>query len=87
MLQAVAKAAKGIVVVALVNGGPLSVDWFKSAVVAGEVHAVVEAFDGGQSGGQAFAEVLWGDGEDAAARAAAAARGAACSCSCRCCSC
>ena len=42
-------------VVVLVNGGSLSVDWIKH-----NCPTVVEAFEGGQSGGQALAEVLSG---------------------------
>lgn len=42
-------------VVVLVNGGPLSVDWIKH-----NCPTVIEAFEGGQSGGQALAEVLSG---------------------------
>eukprot|EP01043_Picozoa_sp_COSAG02_P023663 COSAG02_NODE_1269_length_13533_cov_7.935016_18_plen_272_part_00 len=42
-------------IVVLVNGGPLSVDWIKH-----NCPTVIEAFEGGQSGGQALAEVLSG---------------------------
>jgi hypothetical protein len=54
--------SKSLIVV-LVNGGPVSIDWLRRQVgVPGStVHAVVEAFDGGQSAGQALAEVLFGD--------------------------
>jgi hypothetical protein len=43
-------------VVVLVNGGSLSPDWVKH-----HVPTVLEAFEGGQSGGTALAEVLAGD--------------------------
>lgn len=42
-------------VVVLVNGGPLSPDWVKA-----HCPTVVEAFEGGQSGGTALAEVIAG---------------------------
>lgn len=67
LLQAVAttvaKVARKKLIVVLVNGGPLSVDWLKEATTASPplVHAVVEAFDGGQSAGTALADILWGD--------------------------
>ena len=44
------------VVAVLVNGGSLSPDWLKA-----HVPTVVEAMEGGQSGGTALAEVLVGD--------------------------
>jgi beta-glucosidase len=43
-------------VVVLVNGGSISPDWVKA-----HCPTVVEAMEGGQSGGQALAEVLAGD--------------------------
>ena len=61
-LKAVVGAAQGKVVVVLSNGGPLSVDWLRTAsAVGGPVDAVVEAFEGGQGAGTALAAVLWGD--------------------------
>ena len=64
-LKAVVEAAAeggGKVVVVLVNGGPLAVDWLKTASAAGgPVGAVVEAFAGGQAAGTALAAVLFGD--------------------------
>lgn len=66
MLQAVTAAARkngAKVIAVLVNGGPLSIDWLKSALDATPptVHAAIEAYDLGQSAGQVVAEVLWGD--------------------------
>ena len=65
MLKAVTAAVQkdAKVVVVLVNGGPLSIDWLKSSIGASPpvVHAALEAFDLGQSGGQVLAEVLVGD--------------------------
>ena len=43
-------------VVVLLNGGPVSVDWIKA-----NVPTVLEGFEGGQSGGDALADVLFGD--------------------------
>lgn len=60
LLKAVSAVSRSVVVV-LVNGGPVSVDWLKQAISTRTVHAVVEAFDGGQSAGQAVAEVIYGD--------------------------
>ena len=60
LLQSVAEASKGKVIVVLVNGGPVSVDWLKHATKHKKVQAILEGFDGGQSGGQAVAEVIFG---------------------------
>jgi hypothetical protein len=49
----------GGLVVVLTNGGPVSFDWLASAAPS-ERLAVLESFEGGQSGGQAVAETLFG---------------------------
>lgn len=46
----------GPVIVVLVHGGPLSSSWVKD-----NVNTVVDAIDGGQSAGDALADVLFGD--------------------------
>lgn len=49
-------AANPKVVVVLLNGGPVAVKWAKE-----HVPAIVEAWYGGEEGGQAVADVLFGD--------------------------
>jgi beta-glucosidase-like glycosyl hydrolase len=49
-------ADRGMIVV-LINGGPISCDWLRDTT---HNIAVVEAFEGGQSGGTALAETLFG---------------------------
>ncbi len=53
---AVAAVGASKVIVVLCNGGSLSVDWIKA-----NVPTVVDAFEGGQSGGTALAQILFGD--------------------------
>ena len=67
-LQKVATASAsggGKLVVVLVNGGPLAINWLKNASSCGNsncaVGAVVEAFEGGQGAGTALGSVLFGD--------------------------
>lgn len=57
LLQAIqqARPAGSKLVVVLVHGGALSMDW-----AAANADAIVDAFEGGQSGGQALAEILAG---------------------------
>jgi beta-glucosidase len=55
LLQAVYEANKKVVVV-LMNGRPLVIDW-----VAERVPAIVEAWQGGSEAGHAIADVLFGD--------------------------
>jgi beta-glucosidase len=55
LLKAVHKTKKPIVLV-LVNGGPVSIPW-----AADNIPAIVEAWYGGQSAGDAVADVLFGD--------------------------
>lgn len=54
LVKSFAPATAKLVVV-LAHGGPLSPDWAMS-----NADAIVDAFEGGQSGGQAVAEVLFG---------------------------
>jgi len=66
MLQAVTAAANkhgGKVIVVMVNGGPLSIDFLKASVTASPpaVHAVIEGYELGQSAGQVVAEVIYGE--------------------------
>lgn len=66
MLKAVSAAAGSNgakVIVVLVNGGPLSIDWLRASLDATppSVHAAIEAYDLGQSAGQVVAEVIWGE--------------------------
>lgn len=69
MLKRVTAAARGKVIVVICNGGPLSIDWLRAASTPTDgdtrgdptVHAVIEAFELGQSAGTAVAEVLFGD--------------------------
>lgn len=55
LIQAVSSTGKPVVVV-LINGRPLSVNW-----AAAHVPAIVEAWEPGESGGTAVADVLFGD--------------------------
>ena len=55
LLEAVAAAGKPTVLV-LVNGRPLSIRW-----AAGHIPAIVEAWNCGERGGEAVADVLFGD--------------------------
>jgi len=55
LVEAVCKTGKPVVVV-LVNGRPLSVEW-----IADNVKAIIEAWLPGEEGGSAVADVLFGD--------------------------
>eukprot|EP00039_Didymoeca_costata_P009401 m.124430 g.124430 ORF g.124430 m.124430 type:complete len:888 (-) comp14471_c0_seq2:27-2690(-) len=61
LLQAVQSATSRPVVVVLINGGPLSSDWIKTASNSKPNLAAIEAFELGPYAGQAVAEVLFGD--------------------------
>lgn len=56
LVKKIMSAAKGPVVVAIVNGGPLAIDWVKD-----NADTVIEAFVLGEKAGTAFADVLFGD--------------------------
>jgi len=55
MLQAVQETGTPVVVV-LINGRPLAIEW-----IADHVDGIIEAWQPGMTGGQAVAEVLFGD--------------------------
>ena len=54
--QVTAAVGADRVVLVLLNGGPVSLDWCRH-----NLPTILEAFEGGQSGGQAVAEALAGD--------------------------
>ncbi|MGI4875285.1 MAG: glycoside hydrolase family 3 N-terminal domain-containing protein [Janthinobacterium lividum] len=55
LVQQISQAGKPVVVV-LINGRPLSIPWIDA-----HVPAIVEAWEPGQAGGQAIAEILFGN--------------------------